>query len=187
MSFCRLEDDGVGDGRLQSASAELRVDSCVKPGTGRLRLPVPHSEAVLMPILMLSADLMFGSRVSGAAARLGATLQTAATPEILLERLVTAEAGAVVVLDLTTRGFDPRQWVSQFRQAANPPKVILAYGPHVQEGPAGRRILKPAATKCSHAANSTRKWTRLSRGHKYRRIAASAHPSSPRENAYGST
>lgn len=87
-----------------------------------------------MPILMLSADLMFASRVSGAAARLGMTLQTAATPAMLLERLATPEAGAVLVLDLTTRGFDPRQWVSQFRQAANPPIKILAYGPHVQEG-----------------------------------------------------
>jgi len=87
-----------------------------------------------MAILMLSTDLMFASRVSGAAARIGTTLQTAATPEMLRERLATAEPGALVVIDLTLRAFDPRHWVPQFRQSANPPSAVLAYGPHVQEG-----------------------------------------------------
>ncbi len=61
-------------------------------------------------------------------------MQTAATPEMLLERLMTAEPGALVVIDLTIRAFDPRHWVPLFRQAVNPPSAILAYGPHVQEG-----------------------------------------------------
>jgi DNA-binding NarL/FixJ family response regulator len=82
---------------------------------------------------MLSADLMFTSRVSGAAARLGRAFYTAATPEVLLERLA-AEPGAAVIIDLTLRGFDPRAWLPRFRQAAKPPSAILAYGPHVQEG-----------------------------------------------------
>ena len=87
-----------------------------------------------MAILMLSADLMFASRVAGAAERIGTTLHTAASPEMLLERLVTAEPGALIVIDLTIRGFDPRHWVPLFRKAAHPPSAILAYGPHVQEG-----------------------------------------------------
>ncbi|HEX3999553.1 MAG TPA: hypothetical protein VHX65_13455 [Pirellulales bacterium] len=91
-----------------------------------------------MAILLLSTDLMFGSRVSGAAARIGLALQTFATPDSLLERLELSkpkgdDAGGLVVLDLTMRHFDPKAWVPRFRQAANPPKAIVAYGPHVQD------------------------------------------------------
>jgi hypothetical protein len=87
-----------------------------------------------MAILLLSADLMFASRVAGAATRIGTTLQTAATPEMLMERLAAAEPGALVVIDLTIRGFEPRYWIPLFRKAVSPPGAILAYGPHVQEG-----------------------------------------------------
>jgi DNA-binding NarL/FixJ family response regulator len=97
-----------------------------------------------MAILMLSTDLMFASRVSGAAARLGTTLQTAATPETLFEQLAASEPAALVLIDLTTRGFDPRQWVPLLRQAANSPSAILAYGPHVQ----GRLLSAATAAGC---------------------------------------
>jgi CheY-like chemotaxis protein len=103
-----------------------------------------------MAILMLTADLMFASRVSGAAARLGTTMQTAATPEMLLEWLAAAEPGALVVLDLTMRNFDPRHWVPLVRQAENPPGAIFAYGPHVQDA------LLAAATEAGCDAVFTR-------------------------------
>jgi len=86
-----------------------------------------------MSILMLSADLMFASRVSGAAMRMGTTLETVGTPEALLVRLAEAGQSPTVVLDLTLRGFDPRTWTPRFRQSPNPPRAIVAYGPHVQD------------------------------------------------------
>lgn len=95
--------------------------------------PVPDRDPFLMPILMLTGDLVFASRAAGAAARIGVTLRTAATPESLVEQLAAAGAGALVVLDLTTRGFDPHVWVPRFRESVSPPSAILAYGPHVQE------------------------------------------------------
>ena len=86
-----------------------------------------------MTILLLSGDLMFASRVAGAAARLGATLDTIASPEALSNRLACVEPGALIVVDLTARGFDPGKWVPQFRAATNPPRAIVAYGPHVHD------------------------------------------------------
>lgn len=86
-----------------------------------------------MPILMLSTDLMFSTRVAGAASRLGTKSQTAATPEAVLVQLAATGPNPVLVIDLTTRSFDPKQWVPEFRKSANPPAAILAYGPHVQD------------------------------------------------------
>ncbi len=86
-----------------------------------------------MAILMLSTDLMFSSRVAGAAARLGTSVQTVASPEMLLEHLATSGSDPVLLLDLTIRGFDPKHWVPEFRKSPNPPSAILAYGPHVQD------------------------------------------------------
>jgi hypothetical protein len=77
--------------------------------------------------------LMFASRVAGSAMRLGTTAQTVGTPEALLQSLSDAGPEPTVVLDLTLRGFEPGNWVERIRQSPNPPRAILAFGPHVQE------------------------------------------------------
>jgi CheY-like chemotaxis protein len=84
-----------------------------------------------MAILFLTTDLMFSSRVAGAAARLGMTLKTAATPTALIELLSAAEPESLVLLDLNSPGVDPRQLAPSLRASPNPPRTIIAYGPHV--------------------------------------------------------
>jgi CheY-like chemotaxis protein len=86
-----------------------------------------------MAILFLTTDLMFSSRVAGAAARLGMTLKTAATPPALIELLAGAEPESLVLLDLNSPNVDPRQLAPSLRASQNPPRAIIAYGPHVHE------------------------------------------------------
>ena len=86
-----------------------------------------------MAILFLTTDLLFSSRVAGAAARLGMTLKTAATPAALIELLAAAEPESLVLLDLNSPGVDPRQLAPMVRASQNPPRAIIAYGPHVHE------------------------------------------------------
>jgi CheY-like chemotaxis protein len=84
-----------------------------------------------MAILLLSADLLFSSRVAGAAERLGSKLQTVGTPDALLEALAAADPWSLVLLDLNTFGWSISEWVTRMREAPQPPRAIVAYGPHV--------------------------------------------------------
>jgi CheY-like chemotaxis protein len=84
-------------------------------------------------ILFLTNDLMFTSRVAGAAAKLGAALEIAGSDQLLLEKLIAASERAVVVLDLNASGVDPLSIVPKLRAAERPPRAILSYGPHVHE------------------------------------------------------
>lgn len=86
-----------------------------------------------MAILFLTTDLLFSSRVAGAAARLGMTLKTAATPAALIELLAAADRESLVLLDLNSPGVDPQQLAPALRAGRNPPRAIIAYGPHVHE------------------------------------------------------
>jgi CheY-like chemotaxis protein len=86
-----------------------------------------------MAILFLTTDLMFSSRVTGAAARLGMALKTAATPAALIELLAAAEPESLVLLDLNSPGVNPEQLAPALRASRNPPRAIIAYGPHVHE------------------------------------------------------
>jgi CheY-like chemotaxis protein len=87
----------------------------------------------LMGILFLTTDLMFSSRVAGAAARAGMTMRTVGSAAALLEQVAAVEAPPFVLLDLNMLEFDPRQLVPALRAASNPPRAIVAYGPHVHE------------------------------------------------------
>jgi hypothetical protein len=84
-----------------------------------------------MAILLLSGDLLFSSRVAGAAQRLGTHVKTVATPQALIESLAAEEPRSLVLLDLNAFGWNLAEWVPQIRDAAQPPRAILAYGPHV--------------------------------------------------------
>lgn len=92
-----------------------------------------------MSILLLSNDLGFSSRITG-----GPTpVKLASNTESLLE-LATAEAPALVVLDLTTNGLDVESLVPQLRSLSPPPGSIFAVGPHVHEA----KLAAAAAAGC---------------------------------------
>lgn len=77
-------------------------------------------------VLFLSGDLMFASRVRGAAERAGLAFQLAASlPEQAAEEI------RYVVLDLSTRSSLISTIVAE-SQAKCPQAMLVAYGPHVQ-------------------------------------------------------
>ena len=86
-----------------------------------------------MEILFLTTDLLFSSRVAGAAARIGVPVRTAGRSETLLEMANASDRPSIVILDLNLPIVDPAQLVPALRTAAHPPRAIIAYGPHVQE------------------------------------------------------
>lgn len=83
----------------------------------------------------LSGDLMFQSRISGAAKAAGHTLSVNRQLEKLLEKLASLE-GAVggIIVDLTLTGLDLGLIATTVRDKL-PTVKLVAYGPHVQEGP----------------------------------------------------
>jgi CheY-like chemotaxis protein len=84
-----------------------------------------------MSILFLTADLMFSSRVSGAARTVERSLTTVASTAALLDQAAHAEAPRLVILDLTTPGCDPDRIVVELRDR-DPDLTVVAYAPHVQ-------------------------------------------------------
>ncbi|HEY2828224.1 MAG TPA: hypothetical protein VGJ04_11555 [Pirellulales bacterium] len=87
-----------------------------------------------MLIAFLTTDLVFPSRVAGVAQQLGATMATAASAEVLLEELCAATSpAAIVLLDLNSSAVDPAAIVPQLKALDHPPRVIVAFGPHVHE------------------------------------------------------
>jgi DNA-binding NarL/FixJ family response regulator len=92
-----------------------------------------------MVVLYLTGDLLFPSRVSGAAANLGVRLQIVGSVEKLLEQASNADACCLVLIDLSVSGIDPHAAVPAIR-AQLPQARIVAYGPHVHE-----ELIKAAA------------------------------------------
>jgi DNA-binding NarL/FixJ family response regulator len=84
-----------------------------------------------MDVLYLTGDLLFSSRVSGAAANLGIPLQICGSVDKLLESASNADC-RLVFLDLTLAGVDLQAAVPAIR-AKLPQAKIVAYGPHVHE------------------------------------------------------
>ena len=84
-----------------------------------------------MSALFLTNDLLFSSKVSGAAAAHKLPLEIAMSVPKLLDR-AAAPGVQLVILDLAFHGCDPAQLVPQLRQLA-PAAKIIAYGPHVQD------------------------------------------------------
>ena len=82
-------------------------------------------------ILLVTSDLARSSQVSGAAARVGATIETVMQPARLLERLENADC-RLVILDLNTPGVDPASLVPLIR-GQSAAVGIVAFGPHVHE------------------------------------------------------
>jgi CheY-like chemotaxis protein len=87
-----------------------------------------------MLILFLTTDLVFPSRVAGVAQRLGARMETAATPDALMAKLAGEPSPPwVVLLDLNSPGIDPAAIVPRLMELPAPPQSIIAFGPHVHE------------------------------------------------------
>ncbi len=97
-----------------------------------------------MEIIFLTTDLLFSSRVAGAAARAGLKLRTAASRATLLDLAGAAEDNPIVLLDLNSPGVEPADVVPALRALPNPPRAIIAYGPHVQED----RLAAATASGC---------------------------------------
>lgn len=91
-----------------------------------------------MTVVLITKDLMFSSRVSGAANRLDLSMLVVGS----FDDLHTPVEYALV--DLTTPGLDINELVTNLRQLAPPPKSIIAYGPHVQE----ERLAAATAAGC---------------------------------------
>lgn len=85
-----------------------------------------------MPVIYLTTDLMFYSRVVGAARLLGRPLAVVPTAAALIERC-TADAVALVLVDLSLPRLDIADLATKLRALPNPPKAIVAYAPHVHE------------------------------------------------------
>lgn len=84
-----------------------------------------------MAALLLSSDLMLCSQVAGASQRAGVEVVTALSCGALLER-AAATPVQLVILDLSTPGADPGVLVPRLLALEQPPRAIVAFGPHVQ-------------------------------------------------------
>jgi CheY-like chemotaxis protein len=91
--------------------------------------------------LLLSDDLIFTSRIAGAARELGHTLKAARSAEDL-EALAREEPPRCIILDLANPGLAVADLVRQLRQTCTPPPRVVAYGPHVDA--AGLRAAREA-------------------------------------------
>lgn len=92
--------------------------------------------------VFLSGDLMFTSRVTGAAKAQGAEVAVVARTDLLLERI--DEQTRLVMLDLGASGLDPAELVPAIR-AKSPQARIVAYAPHVHE----QRLAAAAEAGCN--------------------------------------
>jgi len=89
------------------------------------------TEDAMMKVVFLSGDLLFASRVQGAAEAAGCTFQLAG-------QLPEAEPGGAdevgwIILDLATRAGIVKEVATEAPQRF-PAARLIAYGPHVQVG-----------------------------------------------------
>ena len=80
--------------------------------------------------LLLSDDLLFASRITGAARALGLSVQTARSLEQLLER-ARSETPSCVLLDLAFPGLVLPDLFRRLGEDCHPLPRVVAYGSHV--------------------------------------------------------
>jgi CheY-like chemotaxis protein len=81
--------------------------------------------------LLLSDDLIFTSRIVGAARARGLEVTAARSAEALLELARRRRPGGVLV-DLSNPGLDLPELLRRLSQECSPPPPVLAYGSHVE-------------------------------------------------------
>lgn len=79
--------------------------------------------------LLLSADLLFASRVTATAAPLGLRVEVARSVPELKDK--AREHPRCVILDLDYRELDLAGLIGWLRQECSPMPLVVAYGPHV--------------------------------------------------------
>jgi DNA-binding NarL/FixJ family response regulator len=82
--------------------------------------------------MLVSADLMFASRVRAAAERVDVTVESALGVDALWEKVVNGSP-PLVILDLSAPGLRAEAIVPKLRELKPAPETIIAFGPHVQE------------------------------------------------------
>jgi CheY-like chemotaxis protein len=83
-------------------------------------------------LLVLTTDLMTQSKLTGAAAQLQTSCQFAMSAARLND-LVQKFPAAVVMIDLSAAGGSIESIVRDLRALPQPPRAIVAFGPHVHE------------------------------------------------------
>jgi DNA-binding response OmpR family regulator len=83
-----------------------------------------------MNLLLVSSDLLIGSQVTGAVARVGASMHVARDATQAAESCGQQQID-LALLDLSTIATDIATLVAQLRACEAPPARIVAFGPHV--------------------------------------------------------
>ncbi|MEK6238318.1 MAG: hypothetical protein N2C14_26680 [Planctomycetales bacterium] len=81
-----------------------------------------------MNVVLLTSDLMLTSQISSAAESRNFSVTILATADALPE-----DAPRAVMADLSLPGLDLMK-VTSWRDALDPPPILIAFGPHVHEG-----------------------------------------------------
>lgn len=84
-----------------------------------------------MRILFLTKDLIFPSQISGMIQQKAGELKVVADEEQLL-REAAQNSVALVILDLSTPGLNPKHLLPALRKQNSEIGPIVAFGPHVQ-------------------------------------------------------
>jgi CheY-like chemotaxis protein len=85
-----------------------------------------------MNVVLLSGDLTVLPRVEAAAARLNATVLTAAASKQAIDAC-REKPESVLIIDLASPQFDLGGLVQALRSSGESPAWIIAFGPHVHE------------------------------------------------------
>jgi CheY-like chemotaxis protein len=80
--------------------------------------------------LVLSDDLIFTSRIAGAARSQGLTVRAARSVEAL-EGLLRQQTPSCLILDLANPGLTVPDLLARVREACDPMPRVVAYGSHV--------------------------------------------------------
>ncbi len=90
-----------------------------------------------MSALFLTSDLVFASKVAGAALRQSVIVETALTPSALFgksqEQSAQGQSLDLVIIDLSLPQLDLRELIDRLRALPNPPRTIVGFAPHVHE------------------------------------------------------
>jgi CheY-like chemotaxis protein len=84
-----------------------------------------------MPVLYLTQDLFFGSRVTAAVRSLGSEVHVVRSAAELLEQ--AGQDCPLVLIDLDAPGADPAAIAAELRQREGARPAIVAFGSHVHE------------------------------------------------------